>query len=135
MSIIPSHTKRRSTGITPADRLSYCILNSLLNHLNRALLCALAAVGTFLIINHCQVILHMDGVKLTLLCTQGAADTAGFTYGLHILALGMGTALYQMPCLVGNQLNQVVGTGGHALAAGNAPVSYTHLTLPTKRIV
>ena len=41
----------------------------------------------------------MDGVKLTLFCTQGTADTAGLTYGLHILALVMGTALYQV-CLL-----------------------------------
>ena len=68
----------------------------------------------------------MDGVKLTLFCTQGTADTAGLTYGLHILALVMGTALYQVLRLVGNQFNQVVGTGGHALAAGNAFLLVNH---------
>ena len=38
---------------------------------------------------------------------------------------------------IGDLSNLSVGNSGHATLVGavNAPVSYTHLTLPTKRIV
>ena len=87
--------------------------------MNRTALCALAAVGTLLVVNDSQIVLHMDGIKLTLLCTQGTSDTAGCADSLNILALVVGAALYQMLCLIRHQLNQMVRTGSHALAAGN----------------
>ena len=71
------------------------IRRSLLDYLCRALCCALAAVGTLLVVNDSQAILHMDGIELTLLCTQGTSDTSGRADSLHILALVVAAALYR----------------------------------------
>ena len=72
------------------------ILSRLNNNLDRTFFCALAAVGTLLVVNDSQIVLHMDGIKLTLLCTQGTSDTAGRTDSFYIFAFVVGAALYQM---------------------------------------
>ena len=88
------------------------------NHLRRTLRRALAAVGALLIVDDCHVVIHVDGVELTLFDTQRTADAAGLAFGLDIFALVVGAALYQMLGAVWYQLNQAVWTGGHAFAAG-----------------
>ena len=50
-------------------------------------------------VNDSQIVLHMDGIKLTLLCTQGTSDTAGRTDSFYIFAFVVGAALYQI-CLL-----------------------------------
>lgn len=55
---------------------------------------------------------HCLGAKST-------ADTTHLAFCLHVLALIMGSALYQVLRIVGNQLDQVSGTGSHALSAGH----------------
>ena len=74
--------------------------NPLLNHLRRALRRTFSAVGTQRIINHSQIIFHMDCTDFTLLGTQGTSDTSVFTFGLNVLALIVGRTLYQMLCLI-----------------------------------
>ena len=84
---------------------------SLLNNFYRALLCALAAVRTLLIIDNSYIIVHVNGIKLTLLSAESTADTPHVTFGLYILAFIMGVALYQMLCLVRNQVDQLLRAG------------------------
>ena len=61
----------------------------------------------------------MNRRRFTLLGTQRTSNTAIVAFGLHVLALVMGRALNQMLGIVRNQLNQMVWTGLHALAAGH----------------
>ena len=95
---------------------------NLQNNLSRALLCALAAVGTFLVIDNGYVVLHVNCIELTLFGTQGTCDTACITFRLNVFALVMGRTLYQMFCSIRNQLDQVVRTCSYALTT-----SYTFL--------
>ena len=85
------------------------------NHLRRTLHRALSTVGALLIINHSQVVLHMDGVELALLGAEGTADTASRAGRLHVLALVVGVAAHQVLGLVGHQLDQMVGAGSLSL--------------------
>ena len=68
---------QKETAFPDIHRIFFLMPYTILqDHLDRTLLYTLAAVGAFLIIDHCQVILHMDGVKLALFCTKGTADTS-----------------------------------------------------------
>ena len=92
----------------------------LLDYFYGALGGAFAAVGTLLIINDRQVIVHVDGVELALFCAQGAADAAVVAFGFYVFALIMRRTLNQMLCIIWNQFDQVVWTCSHAFAAGYA---------------
>ena len=54
---------------TPSEALLNTVFLKLQNNLSRALCRALAAVCTLLVINECQVVIHMDSVRFTLLGT------------------------------------------------------------------
>lgn len=86
----------------------------------RAFFGAFAASGTFLIVNVCDVIFYGDRTDLTLLFTELAGKASGradlFDCGSSVVA---GTA-HCVGGRVGNQLDQVSRTGGHALTAGSA---------------
>ena len=89
----------------PSGSILFAILFALLplqNYLCRALFCALSTVGTLFVVNNRYVVIHMDGVKFTLLGAQGTADTAVVTFCFDLLALIMGITLYQMLCIVRN---------------------------------
>ena len=55
-----------------------------MNYLNRAFLGALAAGGTLVIVDDSHIVVHVDGVKLTLLCAEGAAYASRLTYILYL---------------------------------------------------
>ena len=93
-----------------SDSLESSFYMNLQNNLSRALRCALAAVGTFLVIDNGYVVLHVNCIELTLFGTQGTCDTACITFRLNVFALVVGRTLYQMFCGIRNQLDQVVRT-------------------------
>ena len=92
---------------------------NLFNNLRWTLGRTFPAVGALLIINHSQVIVHMDGIKLTLLRAEGTSDASGVAVLLHCRPLVVGITLNKMLRLIGNQLDQAAGTYCHTLATGH----------------
>ena len=68
----------------------------------------------------------MDGVERTLPGAQCTADTSRGADRLHILAFRVVGALHPVLGVIGHELNQVIGTCGHALAAGHALLLVHH---------
>ena len=90
------------------------------NYLCRALLCALAAPGTFLIIDVGHIVLHLDGSVLTLLRAEAAADTSCAADFLDGCAAVMAGTAHCVCCGIRHQFDQMPRTGCHAFAAGTA---------------
>ena len=63
------------------------------NHFRRTLCRAFAAIGALAVVDYRHIVIHMDGIELTLLGTKRTGNTAVVALGLHILALIMGGAL------------------------------------------
>ena len=75
------------------------------------LVCALAAARTLLIIYNCHVVVHVDGIELTLLRAEGTSDTSGLTYAHDILAALVAGALYLVGLSLGYQSYDVLRAG------------------------
>ena len=95
--------------------------------MGRALRRALAAAGTLCVIDHSNVVIHMDRIELTLLCAECTSDTACLADLLDSRSFVVGAALYEVVCLVRNKLDQVTRTSLRALTAGNFLLSGTSL--------
>ena len=95
--------------------------------MGRTLRRALAAAGTLCVINHSNVVIHMDRIELTLLCAERTSDTACLADLLDSRSFVVGAALYEVVCLVRNKLDQVTRTSLRALTAGNFLLSGTSL--------
>lgn len=62
-NVYKSKIKRAPDDIfTPSEALLNTVFLKLQNNLSRALCRALAAVCTLLVINECQVVIHMDSI-------------------------------------------------------------------------
>ena len=85
----------------------------------RALSRALAASGTLCVINHSNVVIHMDRIEFTLLCAERTSDTACLADLLDSRSFVVGAALYEVVCLVRNKLDQVTRTSLRTLTTGN----------------
>ena len=96
------------------------VIRCLNDNFDWALRRALAAVRTLLIINYRQVVIHMDGIILTLLDAECTADTSVIAFSLDSRSLFMGITLYKVFRLVWHQFNKVLRAGVHTFAAGNA---------------
>ena len=86
----------------------------------RALRRALAAAGTLCVIDHSNVVIHMDRIEFTLLCAERTSDTACLADLLDSRSFVVGAALYEVVCLIRNELDQVTRTSLCALTTGNA---------------
>ena len=75
------------------------VIRCLNDNFDWALRRALAAVRTLLIINYRQVVIHMDGIILTLLDAECTADTSVIAFSLDSRSLFMGITLYKV-CLL-----------------------------------
>ena len=95
--------------------------------MGRALRRALAAAGTLCVIDHSNVVIHMDRIEFTLLCAECTSDTACLADLLDSRSFVVGAALYEVVCLVRNKLDQVTRTSLRALTAGNFLLSGTSL--------
>ena len=101
------------------------VIRCLNDNFDWALRRALAAVRTLLIINYRQVVIHMDGIILTLLDAECTADTSVIAFSLDSRSLFMGITLYKMFRLVWHQFNKVSGQ-----ASTHLPQA-THFSLST----
>ena len=90
------------------------------NDVTRASLGTQSAVLALVRIDGCVVVFHLDGLKLTCLFAQLAADTSGVADLTGQLSGIGGGASYPYAGLLGNQLDQGVGAGLGAGAAGDA---------------
>ena len=79
-----------------------------------ALFCALAAARALIIVNNSYIIVHVNGIKLTLLGTEGTSDTACLTYAHDILAPLVARALHLVGLSLGHQSDDVLRTGLYA---------------------
>ena len=86
----------------------------------RALRRALAAAGTLCVIDHSNVVIHMNRIEFTLLCAERTSDTACLADLLDSRSFVVGAALYKVVCLIRNELDQVTRTSLCALTTGNA---------------
>ena len=86
----------------------------------RTLRRALAAAGTLCVIDHSNVVIHMDRIEFTLLCAERTSDTACLADLLDSRSFVVGAALYEVVCLVRNKLDQVTRTSLRTLTTGNA---------------
>ena len=87
--------------------------------MRRTLRRALAAAGTLCVIDHSNVVIHMDRIELTLLGAQGTSDTTSGADFLDSRSLVVGRALYKMLCLVRNKLDQMLRTCFYAESASD----------------
>ena len=78
------------------------------------------AVGALGVIDVCQVVNNMDCVKLTVLLADLAADAADLAVLANSSALIGGIAGYENLCIIGNLLNELLGTGSCTAHAANA---------------
>lgn len=91
----------------------------------RTLSRALAAAGTLCVIDHSNVVIHMDRIEFTLLCAERTSDTACLADLLDSRSFVVGAALYEVVCLVRNKLDQVTRTSPAHLPQA------THFSLST----
>ena len=75
-----------------------------------------------------------DGAKAVHWLTENADAHGGRTDGIHLMGHSAGAHIAAMIALDGSYLN-AQGLSQAVLGRWVGPVSYTHLTLPTKRIV
>ena len=61
----------------------------------RALRRALAAAGTLCVIDHSNIVIHMDRIEFTLLCAERTSDTACLADLLDSRSFVVGAALYE----------------------------------------
>ena len=87
--------------------------------MGRTLRRALAAAGTLCVIDHSNVVIHMDRIEFTLLCAERTSDTACLADLLDSRSFVVGAALYEVVCLVRNKLDQVTRTSLRTLTTGN----------------
>ncbi len=76
-----------------------------------------AASNAFLIVNRCMEITNGNCILRTVLLTERTADTADLTILHGNRALILGAAGYRIPCIIGNEGNQMLRADRHALTA------------------
>ena len=95
------------------------IIWNLQNHFRRTFLRAFSAAGALGVINHRHIVVHVDGIKFTLLGAESTSNAAYLAFSFNVFALIMRSTLYQMLRAVRHQINKMSWTGCHTFAAGH----------------
>ena len=84
--------------------------------------CTFAAGGAERVINARKVVFYDDGIMGTGLCAKLTSDTAGGADVAGDTACGLGHAGAQGSCILGDELDDVLGTGVDTEAAADAVI-------------